>query len=224
MCGRHSSHPHSPPHGWARGSVPCIATVLWRRISLAQPCPWLSPGTPVLVVLGRLPHTGISRYLRTMQAFVPISVVATDGVNTELNGSGTGDTQPVPHPRSARSSPSPGRQSSPAKEQSSRGTTALGSPSRRTGARPQTPPPGAKVGQALGALLALSGAQGGASTTIPWSLQQTALASPPARRFERELYAPLPNDFIFPFFKHFSFYDQSWVFSRGLAVSCMLGC
>ena len=65
------------------------------------------------------------------------------------------------------------------------------------------------MGQALGALLTLAGAtQASSSPETMWPPQQTAMATPPLRRFEREIYAPIPKDFIFPYFEHFSFYDH----------------
>ena len=115
---------------------------------------------------------------------------------------------PPPLPRSARSSPSPGRQSSPARDPESRPKSNAGSPKLHASTRPATPPPSAKVGKALGAILTLAGATGGAAMTVTAPLQQTVMASPPARRFEREVYAPISSDFIFPYFEHFSLYDH----------------
>ena len=44
-----------------------------------------------------------------------------------------------------------------------------------------------------------------------------ARLSAPARSFARELYAPLPDDFAFPYFEHFSFYDHHGSFRESWA-------
>ena len=113
--------------------------------------------------------------------------------------------------RSRPSSPSPGRQSVPDR---------ASSPTPQRLARPGTPPPGAKVGQALSALLTLAAASPGSAT----QLRPDVTRDMPAVRFEREIFAPLPLDFIFPYFERFSFYDHHGSFREAWSEpACSVG-